>query len=134
MSADIADISGSAGQCRQRCQSSDGLFEVFARHIVAPDVLAYREELDGADRHTDNLKRNRQLIVDIRAGPAPNGSLVQKHTAAAVKRHFQDKEEEWHLGAELDGRATSVAKKIRAMSRDVQQAWLKSMKKGSTPK
>ena len=133
MSADIADISGSAGHCRQRCQSSDGLFEVFARHIVAPDVLAYREELDGPI-DTDKLMRNRQLIVDIRAGPAANGSLVQKHTAAAVKRHFQDKEEEWHLGAELDGRATSVAKKIRAMSRDVQQAWLKSMKKGSTPK
>ena len=75
------------------------------------------------------LQQHKTLLVALRQGPSPSGSIVQKAANIALEKLFKERESEWHLGKEIPRKAECIAKKIRAMSRDIQQSLLKAKQK-----
>ena len=106
------------------------MLDIFKEYFSTPDDLDYREEYAGI-MSIEKLKKHKELIKALRKGPCPNGSIVQKTATTAMIELCRSKEESWHLATELEIRAASLAKKVRAMMRDVQQAVVKARGKAA---
>ena len=117
---------------RSRCSDEHGLYVILEAHLDSPQVH-YREQLEGTVDFAMLLKY-KKLLLALRKGAAPSGAIVQSACANALKKLFDDRKGAWHLiGREAAQVATSTAKKLRAMSRDVQQSLLKAKAKGRYP-
>ena len=117
---------------RSRCSDEHGLHAILAAHLDSPQVQ-YREQIEGPVDFPMLLKY-KEVLLALRKGAAPSGAIVQSACTNALRNLFDDRKADWHLiGREAAQVATSTAKKLRAMSRDVQQSLLKAKAKGKYP-
>ncbi len=104
------------------CNDSKALAEVFAKHFGAsetPPDIDYTREMTGK-KSPAVLTEYKALLQDIRAGPAPNGSLNKLATQIAMQTLCIKNEKKWHLADTQKETANAAADSIRAMCRHVQ--------------
>ena len=104
-----------------------------SRSISTPLISSTTGSSSKGPLDPPRLLQQKPLLVALRQGPAPSGAIVQKAAKTALVKLFKARESEWHLGKEAASKAESVAKKIRAMSRDIQQNLLKAKAKSRYP-
>lgn len=92
--------------------------------------MNYRKEFNGP-LNQSKLREYGNLLRDLRSGPCPNGAVVPATMEKAFKDLAAENEHHWCLGLAAEEWAVSNAKRLRAMLRDVQQAFIKS--RGKAP-
>ena len=99
--------------------------EIMKKELQTPVLISYRESLQGA-RNTEQLSKYRSLIQSV-----PDVAL--KTLVEWLITVAKDKEDQWHLAADVDSWALQTAKRLKAMKRDVAQAILKARGSGKCP-
>ena len=92
--------------------------EIMKKELQTPVLISYRESLQGA-RNTEQLSKYGSLIQSI-----PDVAL--KTLVEWLITVAKDKEDQWHLAADVDSWALQTAKRLKAMKRDVAQAVVKA--------
>jgi hypothetical protein len=110
---------------RTRCKDDEALLAVLQQHIEKTSTIIYRDRLNSS-LDASKLLEHKAMLLALRAGPCPTGSVVQSVAEAAFMKLATEKEEEWHLGAEKPSWVKKMALRLRAMLRDIQQGIYKA--------
>jgi hypothetical protein len=121
------------GLKRETCKDVGGIYHVLQKYIKQPGDLFYRETLAGKLDHP-TITKHLDLILALRTGPCPQGSLTKTTAQAAAAKLAEEMEETWHLGSEISLWITKFGVRLRCMMRDVQQGIFKARTAKTVPK
>ena len=116
---------------RKRCADGAAVFAVVRQFIKRPNDVQYRSVMEGSV-DSDRLLKHRDLLLALRRGPCPNGSITAKAAKECATLLAGD-HPDWCLGHEAKDFISTFAGRLRAMLRDVQQAMLKTKGRTSMP-
>ncbi len=70
---------------RARCKDVDAVATILIAHVRTPSDIQYRTELGASGLDHARLTQHRTMLMELRAGPCPNGSLTEKAAVHACK-------------------------------------------------
>lgn len=118
---------------RVTCHDGQAVYEVIKHFISKPGDLFYRENVTEGPQDIAQIEKHQRMLLDLRAGPCPNGSLTKNAAEYAAKLLAGNNEDTWHLGREQFEFIAKFGKRLRAIQRDVQQGVYKAKGRTAAP-